>query len=210
MELLKLGIVEDEDLIRENLEIFFETQPDTEILFLADSMESCLEQLKTIKDLDCIILDIGLPGMSALDGIRHIRTLEPNLDIIILTSFDDSERIFKALSNGAAAYISKKTSHIKIKEAIFSVHRGGSFMSPIIARKVFDYFSPKKESSIKALTPRQTQIVDAIIEGLSYKMIAEKYSISIETVRDHIKKIYRNLEVNSKMELVQKRLNGDI
>lgn len=210
MNPIQLGIVEDEDLIRENLEVFFETQPDVDLVLVSESMEAFLEELPNTKTINCVLLDIGLPGMSGLEGIEHIKKIKPNLDILMLTSFDDSERIFKALSNGAQGYISKKTSIVKIKEAVYTVIRGGSFMSPAIARKVVEYFTPKEKPRTKKLTSRQLDIVEAIVEGLSYKMVADKLGISIETVRDHIKKIYKNLEINCKMELVQKRLNGEI
>ncbi len=210
MNPIQLGIVEDEDLIRENLEVFFETQPDVDLVLVSESMEDFLRDLASIENINCLLLDIGLPGMSGLEGIEHIKKIKPELDILMLTSFEDSERIFKALSSGAQGYISKKTPLVKIKEAVYTVIRGGSFMSPAIARKVVEYFTPKEKAVSSKLTPRQLDIVEAIVEGLSYKLVAAKLDISIETVRDHIKKIYKNLEINCKMELVQKRLNGEI
>ncbi len=130
----------------------------------------------------------------------------------MLSSYEDADRIFKALQAGAVGYISKKSSLIQIKEAIEIIHRGGSYMSPTIARKVIGFFAPKPKN-IKGdslLTERQHQIVEGLSEGLSYKMIASKYSISLETVRDHIKKIYKKLGVNSKAEVISKRLKGEI
>ena len=148
--------------------------------------------------------------MSGLEGIRHIRQKLPEADIVMLTTFEEDKNIFKALCAGACSYISKRTSLMKIQEALFIINRGGSYMSPSIARKIAKHFMPKAPKEKDLLTPRQIQIVDGLVEGLSYKLIADKLSISIDTVRDHIKRIYRTLEVNSKAEVIRKSLNGDI
>ena len=127
----------------------------------------------------------------------------------MLTTFDDADKIFKALCAGASAYLTKRTPFKKISEAIYTVYRGGSYMSPTIARKVVDYFAPKKITH-SPLTPRQQQIADGIVEGLSYKLIADKLLIKTETVRDHIKKIYKKLEIHSKAELIKKKMDGEL
>lgn len=211
METIRLAIVEDDPVVKESLESYLSINPTIELVFIEESVETFLEKVKgTFKpQVDVMLLDIGLPGMTGLEGIRHIKALLPEVDIIMLTTFEESEKIFKALCAGAVSYLSKRTPLTKIQEAIFTIHRGGSYMSPSIARKVVDYFAPKakKESN---LTARQLQIVEGVVDGLSYKMIADKYMISINSVRDHIKKIYRNLEINSKAELIRKSLDGEI
>jgi DNA-binding NarL/FixJ family response regulator len=128
----------------------------------------------------------------------------------MLTTFEEEDKIFKALCAGAVSYISKRTPLTKIEEAIFTIFRGGSYMSPSIARKVISHFNPKPKNTKTQLTSRQSQIVQGIVDGLSYKMIADKHIISIDTVRDHIKKIYRLLEINSKSELIKKSLDEDL
>ncbi len=148
--------------------------------------------------------------MSGLEGIKPIKNALLDVNIIMLTTFEEEDKIFKALCAGAVSYISKRTPLTKIEEAIFTIARGGSYMSPSIARKVISHFNPKPKKQNTQLTARQRQIVEGVVEGLSYKMIADKYLISIDTVRDHIKKIYRLLQINSKGELIKKSLDGDI
>ncbi len=212
MENINLAIVEDDVLVKESLESFLGINKAIQIKFVAESVEDFLHALKVTRkpEVDILLLDIGLPGMSGLEGIHYIKKKLPDIDIIMLTTFEEDDKIFKALCSGAVSYITKRTPLVKIQEAIFTIHRGGSYMSPSIARKVINYFSPKPKENKTNLTPRQLQIVQAIVDGLSYKMIADKFSISTNTVRDHIKKIYRLLEINSKGELIRKSLDGEI
>ncbi len=207
---INLAIVEDDPLVRENLELFFDNPPEFSVLLSVGSMEEFLERANPRYSINAILLDIGLPGMSGLSGIRLIKQNYPKADIIILSAYEDSDRIFKALCAGAVSYLTKRSELNTIKEAIQIVTRGGSYMSPGIARKVIGHFAPKAKNPDDALTPRQEQIVMGLVDGLSYKMIADKYLISVETVRDHIKKIYKKLQVNSKAEVIRKKLEGEI
>lgn len=209
MENITISIIEDEALIRSSLVGLISTQGNFTLIHECNSVEAFLELPDAIAS-DVLLLDIGLKGgMSGLHGIRPIKQKFPETEIIMLTTFDDSERVFKALCAGATAYLTKRTPFKKIVEAIHTVHRGGSYMSPSIARKVIEHFSPKKTTNAM-LTPRQLQIAEGIIEGLSYKLIADKLLIKTETVRDHIKSIYRKLGIHSKTELIKKRIDGEI
>lgn len=208
---INLGIIEDEPMVMSNLKEFFNVMPDFKLNLAETSVEAFLENLTPNIQVDTMLLDIGLPGMSGLEGIRPIREKRPNVNILMLTAYDDPDRIFKALCAGADSYISKKTDLHTIREAILTVSRGGAFMSPIIARKVINHFSVNKEKDkSQILTPRQRQIVEGLVEGLSYKLIADKLLISVETVRDHIKKIYKKLQVNSKAEVIKKWMDKEI
>ncbi len=210
MSLINLGIIEDEPLVLETLETFLGKQLEINISITATSVEDFIKNLYDFIPLDMILLDIKLPGISGLEGIRYLKEERPDVDILMLTASDDSDKVFKALCAGAVSYISKRTDLVNIKDALLTVHRGGAYMSPSIARKVIEYFGPKKASEpTDALTPRQEQIAKALVDGLSYKMIADRYTISVETVRDHIKKIYRKLEINSKAELIRKKLDDE-
>lgn len=211
MESIHLAIIEDDPIIRESLEVFLGANPSIEIEFIAESVEDFLGALKVARNpkIDLMLLDIGLPGISGLEGIRPIKRKLPNLEIIMLTTYEEEEKIFKALCAGAVSYLSKRTPLPKIQEALFTIHRGGSYMSPSIARKVVQYFAPKQKKE-ETLTARQQQIVQGVVDGLSYKMIGDKYMISLDTVRDHIKKIYKALQINSKSELVRKVLDKEI
>ncbi|MFM9947739.1 MAG: response regulator [Saprospiraceae bacterium] len=209
--MIYLGIIEDEKLVRENLEEFMGGQSDVKVVLSTDSVEAFLRRFSVGTPLNMLLLDINLPGMSGLEGIRHIRNKCPDADIIVLSAYDDSDKVFKALCAGAVSYISKRTSLPNIREALNTVFQGGAYMSPSIARKVVDYFAPsKKDDEDHHLTGRQEQVVQGLVDGLSYKMIADKYLISVETVRDHIKKIYKKLQVNSKAEVIRKKLDGEI
>ena len=182
-----------------------------ELQYVVNSVEAFLSELRATQKpkVDVLLLDIGLPGMSGLEGIRPIKRLVPNADVVMLTTYEEEDKIFKALCAGAVSYLTKRTPLAKIQEAIFTIHRGGSYMSPSIARKVVEYFVPKKKIEHQ-LTDRQQQIIQGVVDGLSYKLIADKYMISIDTVRDHIKKIYKALQINSKGELIKKSMDGEI
>jgi len=212
METIKLCIIEDDRVIRESLTQYFGLNPAIRINLVATSVEDFLDQVKEDYSIEVnlVLLDIGLPGMSGLNGIRYIKQKYPEADIVMLTTFEEDDKIFNALCAGACSYISKRTSITKIQDALFIVHRGGSYMSPSIARKIAKHFMPKAKTKEDLLTPRQKQIVDGLVDGLSYKLIADKLNISIDTVRDHIKRIYRALEVNSKAEVIRKSLEGEI
>lgn len=204
MEQIRVGIIEDDKTIHQSLVSSVAMYPALELVFDAYSVEEALEQIDHINiPVDVILLDIGLPGMDGISGIPFIKNKLKSTDIIMLTAFDESERIFKALCAGACSYISKKTSLKVIMDALFTVYRGGSYMSPAIARKIAEHFKPiEKEKITGALTGRQMDIVVGLSEGLSYKMIAEKHNITMNTVRSHIKKVYKILEVKSKIEVV--------
>lgn len=212
MSVIRIGLVEDQPMVIENLTAFFEQLPIFELVLSVTSIEAFKKEATASLSIDVLLLDIGLPGISGIEGIPIIRKIDASIDIVMLSSYEDSERIFSALQAGAVGYISKKSSLIRIREAIEIIHRGGSYMSPSIARKVIGFFAPKPKSinPDSLLTERQQQIVASLADGLSYKMIAGKYGISLETVRDHIKKIYKKLGVNSKAEVISKRLKGEI
>jgi DNA-binding NarL/FixJ family response regulator len=146
MEMICLGIVEDDPVIRENMEGFFGAHPAIEIGVAADSVEAFFEKTAAAvrpPKIDLLLLDIGLPGMSGIEGIRHIRQKFPDTDIVMLTTFEEEDKIFKSLCSGACSYISKRTPLTTIRDALFTIHRGGSYMSPAIARKVVQHFMPK-------------------------------------------------------------------
>lgn len=209
MQKTNIAIIEDEPIVRESLTALFLKQPDIAVHTQAGSVEEFLEH-KGLEDIRILLLDINLPGQSGLEGMRTLKKCMPNADIAVLTTYEDEDVIFKALCGGATAYISKRTPLPEVLSAVRTVLGGGSYMSPFIARKVMQYFAPVKKTREEELTPRQQQIVQALKDGYSYKMIAEKYMISVHTVGDHIKAIYRKLQINSKGELFSKGLKGEV
>jgi len=204
-----LAIVEDIEDIRNNLADYFIGQEEIASVSAFDSMEAFFESLHEGHVPDVILSDIGLPGMNGIDGIKKIKEGFPETDIIMLSVFNNSDRIFKSICAGATGYALKDTPLPELKKAILDVRAGGSYMTPSIARKVMEHFTPKK-SADELLTAKEKQIVVAMTEGLSYKLIADRLSISIDGVRFHIKNIYRKLQVNSKAEVIGKFHKGEL
>jgi DNA-binding NarL/FixJ family response regulator len=210
MKSIRLAIIEDDTLIQESLSDYFNAQPHLECLLITASVEDFIKVIKSSKNYpEIILLDINLLGMSGIDGIPLILKELPEVSIIMLTTFEDNDSIYKALCAGACSYLSKKTPLKKILEAILVVHQGGSYMSPAIARKIANHFAQKQIKST-VLTERQKEIVTGIVAGKSYKMIATDLFISIDTVRTHIKNIYKVLEINSKAELIRKSYDNEL
>ena len=205
---VNIVIVEDDPIVLEGLMSFFQMQPAVTILKTFTSAEAFISWIEKGEQTRFILLlDIQLPGITGVEALPKIKSLLPTLDVIILTTFEETDMIFKALSAGACSYVSKRSSLQRIKEAVEVVAEGGSYMSPAIARKIADYYAPKKHNQ---LTYRQLEIVKGIVNGKSYKMIATDLFISLDTVRSHIKNIYNTLEINSKAELIRKSYNNEL
>lgn len=209
MERFRLAIIEDIEDIRNTLADYFSHQPEVEAVLAVDSMEAFFDALHSGKEADVILSDIGLPGMNGIEGIKKIKEGYPHTDIIMLSVFNNSDKIFKSICAGATGYALKDTPLPELKKAIMDVRAGGSYMTPSIARKVMEHFMPKKTAE-DMLSAKEKQIVIAMTEGLSYKLIADRLSISIDGVRFHIKNIYRKLQVNSKAEVIGKYHKGEI
>lgn len=210
---ISVSIIEDNKVIKENIQKYISFSEDMEVTHHSGSVESFLHHMdKNPKALfDIMLLDIGLPGMTGLDGISLIMERLPSIDIIMLTTYEEEDKVIKALCSGAVAYISKKSSLANILEAIRIVNNGGSYMSPSIARGITSFlFRGRPEKTKSILTKRQTQIIQELADGRTYDQIAEKLNVSANTVKSHIKKLYKTLQVNSSSEAVAKYLKGDI
>lgn len=207
-----VGIVEDNKKIRDLIQRYLDMQEELSCPVAVDSVEEMMDYLKEHPQPDVILMDIQLPGMSGIKGMSLIKEKYDGIDIIMLTVYHDSHKIFNALRAGASGYLLKHTSLPEIKDSILKLIEGGAPMSPQIARKVINHFqenAPKKNTD-SDLTPREHDIVNGLVDGLSYKMIADRYDISIDTVRAHIRNIYKKLHVNSKAEVIAKSLKGEI
>jgi len=211
---ISVSIIEDNKSIRENVRKYITFSDDMEVLSAFDSIESYLEfgakQQAVVSDL--LLLDIGLPGKSGLEGIPLILEQHPAIDIVMLTTYEEEEIILKALCLGAVGYISKKTSLADITEGLRIVHNGGSYMSPMIAREIFNHFGKPKLNNKKPniLSPRQNDILEKLVDGKTYQGIASELSISVDTVKTHIKRLYKVLHVQNKAEAISKFLKGEI
>jgi len=165
---------------------------------------------------DVVLMDINLPGMLGTECVRQLKDLTPNLPVLMLTVYEDSEQIFKSLMSGATGYLLKRTSKDKLLEAIREVDAGGAPMSRQIARRVVQYFQKVNElpqdkdsqnaSVVVSLTDREKEVLAALAKGYAYKEIAEQLKISFETVRTHLRTIYEKLHVHSRTEAVLKYL----
>jgi DNA-binding NarL/FixJ family response regulator len=204
-----LAIIEDDALVRTNLATFFAEQEDITCDIVAESIEQFIELAGPVTKLDLILSDIGLPGINGIDAIPLLKKKFTAASVVMLSVYADSDRIFKALCAGAVGYLQKDTPLEEVLESLKVILKGGSVMSPAIARKVIEYFSPKRTYN-EPLTAKERQVINAMVDGLSYKMIGGRLGISLETVRQHIKNIYRKLQVNSKVEVVARSIRGEL
>ncbi len=200
--MISILLIEDDFNIQEALKQYIGSQDDFELVGVFSNAESF--QISTwTKSPDVVLLDINLPGISGIDLIPELKNRFPNTAILMLSVNYDNDSVFKSLQAGADGYLSKETPLTKIKDAIIDINSGGSPITPAIARKVFDFFNAKQNIA-EDLSEREKQVVDGIVAGLSYKLVADNMNISIDTVRKYIKSIYRKLQINSKGELIAK------
>jgi len=203
--MIKVVIYEDDFSFRETLAILVNG---TEGFELKGAYENCNDIAKQISKLqpDVVLMDIQMPGTDGFEGLRIIRGTSPQIQVLMFTVFDDNERIFQAICNGASGYLLKKTPPAKILEAIHDVYHGGAPMTSSVAKKILEMFpkAPARSTEIDKLATREQQILQLLMKGYSYKMIAADLNISIETVRTHIKRIYEKLHVHSAAEAINK------
>jgi DNA-binding NarL/FixJ family response regulator len=208
--MISVAIIEDIKDIREPLFEFLSSQSEFLCEIKAESIEDFL--VKSINALppDVILLDIGLPGLSGLKAIQLLKEKWEDVNIIMLTVFDDTEKIFQALRSGAVGYLVKNTPLMKIRDAIIETAKGGAPLSPEIARKVVNFFENPKSKIESPLTEKEKKIVAGMVDGQSFKMIAADLGNTLDTIKSHTKNIYRKLYVNSKAEVITKSLRGEI
>ncbi len=198
---IPLAIIEDQPTIRQAYQTYLCAQPEFDCVLVAGSVEEFLDGVPELAVPPRLILsDIGLPGMTGIEGVSRIRHLLPKAEVVLITVYSDAERVFQALCAGAVGYLLKSTPLREVKAGLLEVLEGGSPMSPAIARHVVQHFRPRPAAS-EVLTARELQLVQAIEEGLSYQQVAERLSITINTVRSFIRKVYDKLEISSKTEL---------
>ncbi|HYG22690.1 MAG TPA: response regulator transcription factor [Verrucomicrobiae bacterium] len=204
---ITVSIVDDEAELRENIAGYVGAAPGFRCLSVFGSGEEALEQLPK-EQPDVVLMDINLGGLSGIECVRRLKPLMPKTQVVMLTVFEDTQKIFSALAAGASGYLLKRVAPAKLLEAIREVHEGGSPMSAPIARKVVQSMqapTPHK-SEIGELSPREREVLDGLAEGQAYKQIADHLGVSIHTVRNYIRRIYEKLHVRSSGEAVAKYL----
>ncbi|HMQ47767.1 MAG TPA: response regulator transcription factor [Saprospiraceae bacterium] len=202
---IRILLYEDNVALRESLQVLIGGLPQFDLLA---AFGHCLNIEEEVSRLvpDVILMDIDLPERSGIEGTVLAKRIRPSVDVLMLTVFDDNEKVFQSVCAGASGYLLKKTPPAKIIEAIEDVYEGGAPMTSSIARKVLELFprQPAKNAELDKLSPREQEVLNSLASGNSYKMVADQLSISIETVRTHIKRIYEKLHVHSVAEAIAK------
>jgi DNA-binding NarL/FixJ family response regulator len=204
---ISVSIVEDNDQLRATLARVLNRADGFRCLSHYANAEDALKDLPQVRP-DVVLMDINLPGMNGVQCVRQLKTLLPQIQVMMLTVYEDTENIFNALAAGASGYMLKRTSSKELLEAIQDVQRGGSPMTMHIARKVVQSFQHTSASAqaTENLSEREQQVLDLLSQGLMYKEIAEKLGISYETVHTYIRRIYEKLQVRTRTEAVAKFL----
>ncbi|MBD2705689.1 response regulator transcription factor [Spirosoma sp. BT702] len=212
MKKTRIGLIEDNKIIRDSVSRFIGFHEEFDVVSVHGSAESFFYscQVNPQLNVDILLLDLGLPGLSGLNALPLIFDQMPDVDVVILTTYEEEDVILKALCSGACSYISKKASLPEIVDALRIVVQGGSYMSPSIAREIVNHLMGGRISKATILTDRQKEILEMLVDGKSYATISEQLFVSVETVRSHVKKLYKVLQVNNKTEAITKYMKGQI
>ncbi len=204
--MIRVAIIEDNRAYRKSLEALISTSSEVELVFSDENSNTLIQTILIIQP-DVVIMDINIPGMNGIESVLKLKEKSPGLNIFMLTVFEDIDKIFESLKAGAAGYLLKKDPPQLILESIVKVKNGDGVMNGKIARKVLEYFSqPSLKTALEeyGLSKREKEILQLLIEGLSYKQIAAQCYVTLDTISTHIKKIYSKLNIHSRAELSAK------
>jgi DNA-binding NarL/FixJ family response regulator len=210
-EVIKVAVVEDVRSLRDGFRMLIDGTEGFHCTNSFRTMEEALDKIASALP-DVLLADIGLPGMSGIEGVRQLKQRYPSLTVLMLTVYDDDDRIFDALCAGACGYLLKKTPPARLLDSIREAAQGGAPMTPEIARRVVRLFRkirPPERAEYK-LTPHELRLLKLLVEGHNYKTAATQLNISFNTVCFHIKSIYEKLQVHSKSEAVAKALRNGL
>ena len=210
--MISVGIIEQNNTLRRNLVHFLNGQPGIQCALDAPKTDHFFEQARQETRFHVVLHPFDGKRDNSAKDISRLKKTWPGTEVIILSQQEDSETVMKAFYAGATGYLTKGTSLNRIKEAILETHQGRSAISPSVARRLVEHFSPKKANTPNGieLTPKESQLVQCLTDGLSYKLAADQLSVSINTVLYHVRNLYRKLGVNSKSEVVAMRLRGEV
>jgi len=208
---IRVAVFDDNSLFLDSMSLLIEDAPGFTLVGAYVNCSDVEDKIKT-SEPDVVMMDIEMPEVNGIEGVKIIKKLFPKLNVLMQTSFEDDDKVFNAICAGASGYILKNTLPARILECIVEVYQGGSPMSPSVARKVLGFLqqapvAPAKEIPDYNLSNREKEVLGCLVSGMSYKMIAEHLFISYETVRSHMKNIYEKLHVASMTEAVAKAIN---
>jgi DNA-binding NarL/FixJ family response regulator len=206
---IKVAIVDDDEGIRNSLSILLKRASGYKLVGEYANAESALKEIPQVQP-DVVLMDINLPGMKGYDCVRQLKEARPAIQFLMLTVYEDSDSLFKSLRAGASGYLLKRTASARLLEAVRDVFDGGAPMSPQLARRVVQFFSrpASPDSGLARLTPAEREFLDQLAKGYAYKEIADRMTISIDTVRSYVRTVYEKLHVHSRTEAVVKYLRG--
>lgn len=211
--MINVVIVEDNTTIREGLAALINGTDGYKCVGAFGDVESFLPKIN-ILNINVVLMDIGLPGMNGIEGVKNVIKKNPDISVLMLTIYEESEFVFDALCSGACGYLVKKTPPARLLEAIKDANDGGSPMSSRIARQVITAFKEGKgilsQEKDFDLSDREVEVLNLLAEGYNYQEIAENLYISVDTVRHHIRNIYKKLHVHSQSEAVAKAIRKNI
>ena len=210
--MIRLLLFEDNAPLREGLSMLFNGTAGFQVAGAFQNCDQVLDQVEHLQP-DVVLMDIDMPGLGGIGGLKLIRSRFTNVKVVMLTVFDDNQKVLEAIKAGADGYLLKKTPPARLLESVQDVYEGGAPMTSSIARQVLQLFAcqlPAKEHPDYHLSDREKEVLHWLVNGYSYKMVAAALFISLETVRSHVKKIYEKLQVNSKSEAVAKAFKDNI
>jgi DNA-binding NarL/FixJ family response regulator len=196
---IKIFIYDDSQQRRESLKALIALSNNLVIVGEAQNCKNVLLEMETTQP-DIVLMDINMPDVDGLAGLRLIKNTYPAIQVLMQTAFDDNDKIFTSIKNGASGYILKSDSADTILEAIVDIYNGGVVMNPTIAKKVLAHFTPTKNKN--PLSVKENNVLELLAEGMSYKMIADNMGISPSTVNEHTKSIYAKLHISSLGEAI--------
>jgi DNA-binding NarL/FixJ family response regulator len=206
---IKVAIIDDDEGIRTSLATLIRRAPALRLMGDYADAEAALKDIPH-RTPDVVLMDINLPGMNGVECVRQLKAGWPAVQFLMLTVYEDSDSLFNSLKAGASGSLLKRTASARLLEAIRDVHAGGSPMTPQLARRVVQYFSRPADgaSPVSRLTPGEKDFLDQLAKGYAYKEIADRMSISIDTVRSYVRTVYEKLHVHSRTEAVVKYLQA--
>ena len=196
---IRIFIYDDSSERRDSLNALLSLNDDLKLVGDAPNCKNVLAEMEQYYP-DVVLMDINMPEVDGLEGLLLIKKNNPEIKVLMQTAYDDSEKIFTSIKNGASGYILKNDKPQKILQAIDEVYEGGAVMNPAIAQKVLDYFKPSSKKS--PLSSKEGEVIALLAEGMSYKMVADKLGVSYTTINTHTKRIYEKLHISSLGEAI--------